>query len=65
MHSEGAEKCLFPAFLVISFWQTQASSDGATRIYAQPKMVKNGKKNAKIRFRPYTFIKEVFIFLLC
>ena len=32
-------------------------SDGATRIYAEPKMVKNGKKIfAKIRFRPYTFI---------
>ena len=34
----------FSALFVISFWQTQASSDGATRIYAQPKMVKNGKK---------------------
>ena len=48
-HCEGAEKCLFQALFVISFWQTQASSDGATRIYAQPKMVKNGKKIVKIR----------------
>ena len=43
-HCEGAEKCPFQALFVISFWQTQASSDGATRIYAQPKMVKNGQK---------------------
>ena len=40
---KGVENALFQAIFVISFWQIQASSDGATRIYAQPKMVKNGQ----------------------
>ena len=53
--SRGTEKCLFLALFVISFGQTQASSGGAARIYAQPKMVKNVKKNAKIPLSAKTF----------
>ena len=49
---KGLKNGFFRHYLLFLF----ASGDDATRIYAQPKMVKNGNFFAKIRFRPYTFI---------
>ena len=59
-HCEGAEKCIFQTLFVISFWQIQASSDDATRIYwCCMHLVEDffGVKiffGAKICFRSYT-----------
>lgn len=41
---EGMKNAFFRHYFSFLFSQTQASSDGVTRIYAQPKMIKNGKK---------------------